>query len=110
MKASQIVLFGIIILILNAGITLILINQFQTNQAGGHGIFSAPDVPCDSTGISRQNAITRAVADVEPAVVSVNVIKSQIVRGRMGAAGLGFGFFDFFDFFGPMQRQVQSVG
>lgn len=110
MKSHHVVLLAIIILILNAGITLVLINQFQRYQSGRHSLFSAPDVPCDSTGTSRQNAITRAVAEVEPAVVSVNVIKTQIVRGRMGSPAFGFGFFDFFDFFGPMQRQVQSLG
>ncbi|MCB5260638.1 MAG: trypsin-like peptidase domain-containing protein [Candidatus Cloacimonetes bacterium] len=109
MKGSQIILLAIVIIIINAGITLVLINSFQNSFTQGHTLFSSPDVPCDSTGTSRQNAITRAVAEVEPAVVSVNVIKTQIVRGRMGPS-YGFGFFDFFDFFGPMQRQVQSLG
>jgi len=59
-----------------------------------------------SVDTSRQNAITKAVLEVEPAVVSVNVIKTELVRARRS---LGFGFFDFFDF-APMQRQVQSIG
>jgi len=55
--------------------------------------------------VSRQNAITNAVRLVEPAVVSVNVIKTELVRAR---SPFGFGFFDFFGY--PMQRQVQSIG
>lgn len=70
-------------------------------------MFSDPSIPCDSTGVSRQNAITHAVSEIAPAVVSVNVIKTQIVRGRIPS---NFGFFGFFDFFGPIQRQVQSIG
>jgi serine protease Do len=105
MKTHQIILLGILLLIINAGITLALINAFGGRPSAAHTMFSAPDVPCDSTGTSRQNAITRAVAEIEPAVVSVNVIKTQIVRGR-----ISFGLFGFFDNFGPMQRQVQSLG
>ncbi|MDP2400451.1 MAG: trypsin-like peptidase domain-containing protein, partial [Actinomycetota bacterium] len=48
----------------------------------------------------------RAVREVEPAIVSVNVFKTQTVRG---GNPFGFSFFDFFDF-APMQRQVQSIG
>ncbi|MCB5253802.1 MAG: trypsin-like peptidase domain-containing protein [Candidatus Cloacimonadaceae bacterium] len=107
MKLSHIITLGVIILIINAGISLILINQFRPRPAPIPTIFNDPDTPCDSTGISRQNAITRAVAEVAPAVVSVNVIKTQIVRGRIPS---NFGFFGFFDFFGPVRRQVQSIG
>lgn len=107
MKATQIIILGIFILIINAGISLVLINQFQSRQPSIPTFFSAPGAPCDSTGTSRENAITNAVLAVEPAVVSVNVIKTQIVRGRIPS---NFGFFGFFDFFGPIQRQVQSIG
>lgn len=107
MKATQIIILGIFILIINAGISLVLINQFQSRQPSPPTFFSAPGAPCDSTGTSRQNAITNAVLAVEPAVVSVNVIKTEIVRGRIPS---NFGFFGFFDFFGPIQRQVQAIG
>ncbi len=107
MKTSRVITFGLIILILNAGISLVLINQFRPKPAPVSTMFSDPSIPCDSTGISRQNAITNAVAEIAPAVVSVNVIKTQVVRGRIPS---NFGFFGFFDFFGPVQRQVQSIG
>jgi len=109
MQRPNLFIWAIIVLIINAGLTLVLINHFgdSSSPAPASTMFSAPDVPCDSTGTSRQNAITRAVAEVEPAVVSVNVIKTQIVRGRYPS---NFGFFGFFDFFGPMRRQVQSIG
>ncbi|MCB5270892.1 MAG: trypsin-like peptidase domain-containing protein [Candidatus Cloacimonetes bacterium] len=107
MKTSHVIAIGIIILILNAGISLVLINQFRARPTPVSTMFSDPSMPCDSTGVSRQNAITRAVAEIAPAVVSVNVIKTEIVRGRIPS---NFGFFGFFDFFGPVQRQVQSIG
>ena len=107
MKTSHVIILGLIILILNAGISLVLINQFRPRPAPVSTMFSDPSMPCDSIGVSRQNAITHAVAEIAPAVVSVNVIKTQIVRGRIPS---NFGFFGFFDFFGPVQRKVQSIG
>ncbi|MDX9869183.1 MAG: trypsin-like peptidase domain-containing protein [Candidatus Cloacimonadales bacterium] len=59
----------------------------------------------DELALNRQNAITDAIAMMAESVVSVNVIKTQVVRRNP--------FFDdfFFDFFGgQMQRQVQSIG
>jgi serine protease Do len=106
-KTSHILLLGLIILILNAGISLVLINQFRSRPTPIATMFGDPSIPCDSIGTSRQNAITHAVAEIAPAVVSVNVIKTQIVRGRIPS---NFGFFGFFDFFGPVQRKVQSIG
>jgi len=109
MHRASFIFWAVIVLIINAAVTLVLIRHFDRAPAPvtASGIFSALDVECDSTGTSRQNAITRAVAEVEPAVVSVNVIKTQIVRGRYPSS---LGFFGFFDFFGPMRRQVQSIG
>ncbi len=54
---------------------------------------------------NRQTAITKAVSIIEPAVVSVNVLKTEIIRRQT--------FFDefFFDFFGmPLRREIQSIG
>lgn len=107
MKISHVLAIGLIILIINAGISLVLINQFRPPASPIPTMFNDPGAQSDSTGISRQNAITRAVAEVAPAVVSVNVIKTQIVRGRIPS---NFGFFGYFDFFGPISRQVQSIG
>ncbi len=99
-------LFVLVILLLNAGLTIILINAM-----GGHGSRDASPVRHGSTGerldeLTRQNAITDAVRAVEPAVVSVNVIKTEIIRF---SDPLGIPFFDFFDFI-PRQREVQSIG
>jgi len=56
---------------------------------------------------SRRNAITNAVEIVEPSVVSVNVIKTQIVRKYMNPfENPFFGFFDYL----PYKREVQSIG
>nr|MDK2850222.1 serine protease Do [Candidatus Cloacimonadota bacterium] len=110
MQRTSFIFWAIIVLVLNAGVTLVLINHFNRPSeipVTTAGMFNAPGVECDSIGTSRQNAITRAVAEVEPAVVSVNVIKTQIVRGRYPSS---FGFFGFFDFFGPIRRQVQAIG
>ncbi|MDD4308803.1 MAG: trypsin-like peptidase domain-containing protein [Candidatus Cloacimonetes bacterium] len=100
--------FGIIaIILLNAGITLALINHFNGNQASFPGMFSTNKSTVNkSVSTSRENAITNAVSIVEPAVVSINVIKTEIVRAR---TPFGFGFFDFFEST-PMRRQVQSIG
>ncbi|MCK4311496.1 MAG: trypsin-like peptidase domain-containing protein, partial [Candidatus Cloacimonetes bacterium] len=45
----------------------------------------------DEIYFSRKNAITNAVEKIQPAVVSVNVIKTKIVRRRLG---FFFGFYD----------------
>lgn len=51
--------------------------------------------------ISRQNSITRAVKLIEPAVVSVNVIKTKIVRRRMGF---------FFGYYDDVPYNIKSMG
>ncbi len=57
--------------------------------------------------ISRHNAITRAVQMVEPAVVSVNVIRTQVVRRYMDPfENPFFGFFDYV----PYKREVKAIG
>jgi serine protease Do len=57
--------------------------------------------------LSRQNAITRAVQMVEPAVVSVNVIRTEIVRRYLDPfENPFFGFFDYI----PYRRQVKAIG
>ena len=100
--------FSIIaIILLNAGITIALINHFDKGQTDLKEMFSSHSAVANkSVTASRENAITNAVRLVEPAVVSINVIKTEIVRSR---TPLGFGFFDFFNQ-APMQRQVQSIG
>ncbi|MBC8384840.1 MAG: trypsin-like peptidase domain-containing protein [Candidatus Cloacimonetes bacterium] len=57
--------------------------------------------------VSRTNAITLAVEKVQPAVVSVNVIKTQVVRRYTNP--FDNPFFGFFDNF-PMKREIKSIG
>lgn len=55
----------------------------------------------DELRISRHNVITRAVELIEPAVVSVNVIKTKIVRRRMGF---------FFGYYDDVPYNIKSLG
>ncbi|MDD2230156.1 MAG: trypsin-like peptidase domain-containing protein [Candidatus Cloacimonetes bacterium] len=100
--------FGLVLLILlNTGITLVLINHFSDRPTNIKDMFTENQSPSKKADmVSRENSITRAASMVEPAVVSVNVMKTEIVRA---ANPFGFGFFDFFGTT-PMQRQVQSIG
>lgn len=56
---------------------------------------------------SRQNSITRAAKMVEPAVVSINVIKTEIVRRVQNP--FDNPFFGFFDY-APYRREIKSIG
>lgn len=57
--------------------------------------------------LNRQNSITFAVEKVQPAVVSVNVIKTEIVRRYINPfENPFFGFFDNV----PYKREVQGIG
>lgn len=98
MKPRVVIWLLVVVIIINAGITMVLINQRQG--------FGTPAAINKTDIATRSNAITAAVEAVEPAVVSVNVIKTEVIR-RGGP--FGFGFFDFFGSI-PMQRQVQSIG
>lgn len=97
----------ILILTLNAIVTKLMIDHYhRSNDTPASGMFSnKPATANKNNTITRENAITDAVSLVEPAVVSINVIKTEVVR----ANPFGFGFFDFFGSM-PMQRQVQSIG
>jgi len=107
MKSSNILILAVAIIIVNAGITLVLINQFGGRDVAAGTMFStAPKQPAEA--IDRVNAITQAVAMVEPAVVSVNVTEIRYVRG-LRQIPFGFGFFDFFDF-APRRQEIQSIG
>ncbi len=61
----------------------------------------------DDIYVSRTNAITQAVELVQPAVVSVNVIKTQVVRRYTNP--FDNPFFGFFDHF-PYKRDIKSIG
>lgn len=110
MQRPNLFVLVIVILLLNAGISLILINSMHGSLFGKDSFFSKKDQRNKANNElteSRQNAITETVAMVEPAVVSVNVIKTEVIRG--GFNGFGWPFSDFFGGV-PMQRQVQSLG
>jgi serine protease Do len=110
MQRPNLLILGIVILLLNAGVTIALINSSNGSLFGKDSFFSKQDQrqkTNNELNINRQNAITDAVEAVEPAVVSVNVIKTEVVQNGFNGFGFPFG-----GFFGgqPMQRQVQSLG
>jgi len=56
---------------------------------------------------TRQNAITNAIQKIEPAVVSVNVIKTQVIRRRTNPfENPFFGFFNN----SPYKREIKAIG
>ena len=59
------------------------------------------DLKIDKMYSSRKNAITNAAGIVEPAVVSVNVIKTQIVKRRRSF---------FFGFYDEVPYSIQGIG
>jgi len=97
----------ILILLLNAFITMALINKYMDKSVAIDNSYTEySSKPSKASAANRINSITEAVKAVEPAVVSINVIKTEYVRAR---SPFGFGFFDFFGF-APMMRQVESIG
>jgi len=106
MRNSNWFILTLVIIIINAGVTLVLINQFGNSNDKAFNRAAADKSIRIASLAERQNAITNAVAAIEPAVVSVNVIKTEIIRpGGM----FGGYFFDFFEF-APLKREVQSIG
>ena len=97
----------ILILLLNSFITMALINKYG-NKTPETDTFVSPGTsqPSKASSAKRINSITEAVKAVEPAVVSINVIKTEYVRA---VSPFGFGFFDFFGSI-PLLRQVESIG
>lgn len=102
MKSGPVIALIIAVLLLNAGITIMLISSktIGSNAATARAAVQQTELS------GRNNSITRAVAAVEPAVVSINVIKTESVRP---SSPFGSPFFDFFDL-QPLQRQVQGIG
>jgi len=84
-----------------------LINrQAGKNEVSNDFVSPSTSQPNKASAAKRINSITEAVKAVEPAVVSINVIKTEYVRA---ASPFGFGFFDFFGSI-PLLRQVESIG
>ncbi len=78
-------------------------NSFETDPA----IQEIVESENEKYRISRRNAVTKTVAENEPVVVSINVIKTQIVRRNTNP--FDNPFFGFFDY-RPYRREVQSIG
>ncbi len=99
MRTSTIVILALVVLILNAGITLVLLNR---QSPSAQSLLSRQ---VSFSAAEHHNEITAAVQAVEPAVVSVNVTKVQQMPSYRGLS-----FFDYY--FGdiPMERQVESIG
>ncbi len=67
---------------------------------------SSSNVVAQNVDFTRENPITRAVKEVEVAVVSVNVLKTRIVRRYNNPfQNPFFGYFDI-----PYRQDVQSIG
>jgi len=108
MKKGHIFLLLLFVMIVNTLISII-INESANNSTTSNGYFttSTDKRNEDNANLTaaRRNSITEAVKKIEPAVVSVNVIKTQIVRNNNLFGDPFFGFFNM-----PMQQQVQSIG
>ena len=99
MRRNNLILILAIIII-----AFLLYERFSEKRASSQVLDQLREVPSEideSSGVkksdidkinnSRQNAITSAVEKIQPAVVSVNVIKTRIVRRR---TSFFFGFYD----------------
>lgn len=107
MRSSNILILALAIIIINAGITLALINHFQKTGTQPASMFSTAAAKSEDLS-ERSNSITLAVSAVEPAVVSVNVTQIRYLRAP-ASIPFGFGFFDFFEF-APRRQEIQSIG
>lgn len=107
MKKTHLYVLALAVIIINAGISLALINHFGRSALEPASMFSSSQSPLGDAS-TRVNAITEAVTAVEPAVVSVNVTEIKYVRG-LRQTPFGFGFFDFFDYT-PRRQEIQSIG
>lgn len=110
MKKGHIFLLILFVMIGNTLISII-INESSEDSTNTKGFFTTSNQNRDEANIkldtSRRNSITEAVKLIEPAVVSVNVIKTQIVRNNRNF--FGDPFFGFFNM-PPLKQQVQSIG
>ncbi|KQC07539.1 MAG: hypothetical protein APR54_00825 [Candidatus Cloacimonas sp. SDB] len=80
---------------------------YDLNEIEKENDKAARDKRVQNFNIQRQNSITAAVQKVQPAVVSVNVIKTEIVRRYINPfENPFFGFFDNV----PYKREVQGIG
>jgi serine protease Do len=109
MKKGHIFLLLLFVMIVNTLISII-INDKANNTTNDSGFFTTStqqrNEDNSSLTTSRKNSITEAVRLIEPAVVSINVIKTQVVRNNNFFGDPFFGFFNM----PPMKQQVQSIG
>ncbi len=112
MKRSAIFMLFLLSIVINSLLLWVYHVQYQKDSAINHlnndpfrSVSAQRQLANDELNKNRRNSITDAVAMIEPAVVSVNVMKTERYNRNP--------FFDEFfqDFFGaPMQRQIQSIG
>ncbi|MCD6101706.1 MAG: trypsin-like peptidase domain-containing protein [Candidatus Cloacimonetes bacterium] len=126
MNKRSIIILLIIFVILNVFITKHIINKSIAPNANStlehlNVVYEKTSVDSNkqisndrvkknrSLEYSRENAITKAVELVRPSVVSVNVIKTEVIRNNRFNS---FFFDDFFRDFFPRQyeRKVQNLG
>jgi len=80
---------------------------YDLNEIKSNSETVAREKKIQNFNLQRQNTITAAVQKVQPAVVSVNVIKTEIVRRYINPfENPFFGFFDNV----PYKREVQGIG
>jgi serine protease Do len=67
-------------------------------------------VDSEQVFFSRQNAITEAVRYIEPTVVSVNVLKTEIIQHRISHGHPVWDLLMGDVFLQPLRREIQSIG
>ncbi len=112
-KRSIISIFSIIVILIN----VVILTQRGKSKQNATDILKNTKINLVSTDeknstnnlvtTQRRNAITNAVSIIESSVVSVNVVKTEIVRQNTDP--LQNPFFGFFGRF-PYERQVKSLG
>jgi len=101
----------IVIIIITNLVTIYFYDRYHTREDAIRILSRAPikatvnwTEDLESIGFGRRTAITEAVKMIEPAVVSVNVVKTELVRLNPFAE---FHFFHLFNI--PLQRDVSSI-
>ncbi len=126
MKATNIIMTVLVVVIMNLVFYRVFLNdngdslsgQVQELQAKpertdpikdnpGYPAYQERQDRSEEYQLSRQNAVTSAVMMTEPSVVSINVIKTQVVRRNTNP--FDNPFFGFFNY-RPYRREVQSIG
>jgi len=110
MKFSGKVFFGFLLGATTVVLLMLFVIKFPAGeQANGVTVSEANASPVNEVAGSRQNAITRAVANVSPAVVSINVTEVQEYYRVNPWANDPF-WSHFFPQYNKIQREVKALG